>query len=458
MILSVGYLLRVYSECMLSGMSVCVLADGTEVRADSMTARPLLLGAMAALSAGAAAIHFAVTFQHFSEYSLYGVFFLALAWAQLVWPVVLIALPARRQSASWMPASWLPASWLPAWLWLGIVGNAGVLVIYFASRSVGLPFGPDAKTTEAWGGLDLVCAIEEILLVVIAAVVLARPGLLGRPVRLRGQMRSLAGLLAVPVVVIAATAAVMTPAWAGSEGPAGMASGSSSSSSAGSSGSGSSGSGSSGSMASSSASLQGGMGDMGSTNGQPDMQMYGNANPPTAAQVEAAATLVKQTDASLVRFENVNNAIAAGYTERLVTNGEEHLLCQNCPPAYAGLNPQDPGSLVYAINVKGHAPILLGAMYLMGDGNGPQVGGGLTRWHSHLEVCQGGKVIIAGFGLALPDTCDQSTWKDKYTTQMLHVWVVPYPGGVFSDDLSTAATTAAAQAALAETKPGQLAP
>jgi hypothetical protein len=114
---------------------------------------------------------------------------------------------------------------------------------------------------------------------------------------------------------------------------------------------------------------------------------------------------------------------------------------------------------VYATNVKGHAPILLGAMYMMGDvgENGPQVGGGLTRWHSHLEVCQGGKVIIAGFGIALRP-CDPSTWQNKYTPQMLHVWVVPYSGGVFSDDLSTAATTAAAKAALAETRPGQLSP
>ena len=414
---------------------------------------------MAALSAGAAAIHFAVMFEHFSEYYLYGVFFLVLAWAQLVWPVVLISLP----SLTWAPAAArparFPAGWsrsglaplaarrLAAWLWLGIAGNAGVLVIYFSSRSIGLPFGPDTKTAEGWGGLDLVCAIEEILLVVIAAAVLARPGLLARPVRLRSKARSLASLLAAPVVVIAATTAVMTPAWAGSEGPAGMAG----------MASGSSGS-SSGSMAGSSDSLQGGMGDMGSTNGLPDMKMYGIANPPTAAQVEAAANLVKETDASLVRFENVNNAIAAGYTERLATNGEEHLLCQNCSSAFEGLNPQDPSSLVYAINVKGHAPILLGAMYLMGDGNGPQVGGGLTRWHSHLEVCQGGRIIIAGFGLALPGQCDPSTWKDQYTTQMLHVWVVPYPGGVFSDDLSTAATTAAAQAALAETKTGQLAP
>jgi hypothetical protein len=212
------------------------------------------------------------------------------------------------------------------------------------------------------------------------------------------------------------------------------------------------------SMTDSSGALQGGMGDMGSTGGQPDMQMYGDTNAPTAAQVEAAANLIKQTDASLARFENVNNAIAAGFTYRLATNGEEHLLYDGGNPAYQGLNPQDPSSLVYAINVKGHPPILLGAMYLMPDGvNGPQIGGGLTRWHSHLEVCEGGQIIVAGFNVALRGSCDPSTWQDRYTTQMLHVWVVPYPGGVFSDDLSSAATTAAAQAALAETRPGQLA-
>jgi hypothetical protein len=415
---------------------------------------------MAAASTGAAAIHFAVMFDHFSQYTRYGVFFLVLAWAQLVWPVVLIALPfltwapARARPARF-PAGWsrsgltpLAGRRLAAWLWLGIAGNAGVLVIYFSSRSIGLPLGPDTKSVEAWGGLDLVCAVEEILLVVIAAAVLARPLLLGRPVRFRSQARSLASLLAAPVVVIAATSAVMTPAWAGSEGAAGMASGSSGSSS----------SSSSSSMGGSSDSLQGGMGDMGSTDGQPDMRMYGATNAPTSVQVEAAANLIKQTDASLVRFENVNNAIAAGFTYRLATNGEEHLLYAGNNPAYQGLNPQDPSSLVYAINVKGHAPILLGAMYLMPRGvNGPQVGGGLTRWHSHLQVCQGGQEIIAGFGIA-KGPCNPSTWKDRYTTQMLHVWVVPYSGGVFSDDLSTAATTAAAHAALAQTKPGQLAP
>ncbi len=126
-------------------------------------------------------------------------YFLVLSWAQLVWPVVLIALPFL----SWAPSRARPARFPPGWpvsgltplaarrvavwLWLGLAGNAVVLVIYFSSRSIGLPIGPDTKTVETWGGLDLVCSIEEILLVVIAAAILARPGLLERPVRFRGQ-------------------------------------------------------------------------------------------------------------------------------------------------------------------------------------------------------------------------------------------------------------------------------
>ena len=177
--------------------------------------------------------------------------------------------------------------------------------------------------------------------------------------------------------------------------------------------------------------------------------MYGSSAAPTAAQVTAAARLVQQTDTTLRRYANVQAAFAAGYTYVLKTNGEEHLLYDGPNPAYQGLNPQDPSSLVYAINVPHHAPILLGAMYIMGDQqNGPQVGGGLTRWHSHLVTCVGGQQTIAGFGVQLRGGCNPGTWQDRYTSQMLHVWVVPYPGGVFSDDLSAAATSSAVQAVL----------
>ena len=388
-----------------------------KLRVMPATARPYVLGALASLSAAAAAIHFAVVFEHFRDYLLYGVFFLVLAWAQLIWPAVLLWRPSRL------------------WLWLGLAGNAAVLAVYVASRTVGLPFGPDLHHPEQVGGLDVMSCVLEFALVIGCAALLWRPSLADRPVRRRGGVAAAAALLAVPVLVIAATAAVMTPGWAGPEGPAGMASGSGMAASSGSG------------MAASSASAAG-MGDMGSTDGLPDMRMYGETAPPTASQVLAAGQLIKATDATLARYQNVQAAFAAGYTYVLRTNGEEHLLYAG--PAYAGLNPQHPSSLVYAINVPHHAPILLGAMYIQnGDTNGPQVGGSLTRWHSHLVVCQNGKPTVAGFGVQLRGSCNPATWHDTYTSQMLHVWVVPYPGGVFSDDLSQAATNSAVQAVLA---------
>jgi hypothetical protein len=397
-------------------MSTSVLPS-KEVRTGPDTVRPYILGALAALSVGAAAIHFAVVFEHFVEYTLYGAFFLVISWAQLIWPAVLLWRPSRL------------------WLWLGIAGNAIIIAVYVASRTVGLPFGPDLHNTESVGALDVVSCALEFLLIVGCAALLWRPSLADRPAARRGAVARVSALVAVPAAVIAATTAVMTPGWAGPEGPAGMASGTSSGMSS----------------QSSSSTVNSGMGDMGTTDGQPDMQMYGSTAPPTAAQVLAAAQLIKETDASLKRYTNVQAAFAAGYTYVLKTNGEEHLLYDGDDPGYQGLNPQDPSSLVYAINVPNHAPILLGAMYIMGDQqNGPQIGGGLTRWHSHLVTCVSGRQIIAGFGVQLRDGCDPATWQDRYTAQMLHVWVVPYPGGVFSDDLSAVATTTAVQAVLAE--------
>ena len=390
-------------------MSAPVLTDES-VRATPGTARPYLLGGLAALSVGAAAIHFAVIFEHFDEYVLYGAFFLVLSWAQMIWAAVVLWRPSRP------------------WLWLGIAGNALVIAVYVASRTVGLPIGPDVNHPEPFGALDVVSIVLEAALIAGCAALLWRPSLADRPVRRHGRFAAAAGLVAVPALVVAATAAVMTPGWAGPEGPAGMASGSPASPA--------------------SAAVQG-MGDMGTTAGLPDMRMYGSTAPPTAAQVIAAGQLIKETGASLARYRNVQAAFAAGYTYVLRTNGEEHLLYDGPNPAYAGLNPQHPSSLVYAINVPHHAPILLGAMYIEdGHVNGPQIGGSLTRWHSHLVVCDGGRPTIAGFGVQLRGSCNPSAWTDRYTAQMLHVWVVPYPGGPFSDDLSRAATNAAVQAVL----------
>ena len=295
-----------------------------------------------------------------------------------------------------------------------------------------MPFGPDKGHPEVYGALDVVSIILEVALIAGCAALLWRPSLADRPVRRRTGIAAIASMAAIPAAVIAATTAVMTPGWAGPEGPAGMTARMTS-------------------LSAAAPGAQPGMGDMGTTDGLPDMRMYGSTAPATAAQVIAAGQLIKATDASLVRYKNVQAAFAAGYTYVLKTNGEEHLLYNGNNPAYAGLNPQHPSSLVYAINVPHHAPILLGAMYIENDRvNGPQVGGGLTRWHSHLTVCENGKPTIAGFGVQLRGTCNPATWRDQYTGQMLHVWVVPYPGGPFSDDLSRAATDAAVRAVLSK--------
>jgi hypothetical protein len=399
---------------------------GDDASAEPGSMRPYLLGGLAALSAGAAAIHFAVVFEHFAEYVLYGAFFLVISWAQLIWPIVLLWRASRL------------------WLWLGIAGNAIVIAVYVASRTVGLPFGPDLHHPESVGALDVVSCVLEFGVIAGCAALLWRPALADRPVAARGAVFRMAALLAVPVAVIAATTAAMTPGWAGPEGPAGMASGNMSAST-----------------------LNSGMANMGSTDGRPDMVLYGSTAAPTAGQVLAAAQLVRETDTSLQRYANVQAAFAAGYTSVIKTNGEEHLFYSGTNPSYQGLNPQDPSSLVYAINVPNHAPILLGAMYVMGGPqNGPQIGGGLTRWHSHLVICVNGHRAIAGFGIqvgqiqaaghgnyrevSIRDSCNPARWQDRYTAQMLHVWVVPYAGGVFSDDLSVAATNAAVRAVLAK--------
>ena len=394
----------------MPGMSAPVLTD-EEVRAPAATARPYILGGLASLSAGAAAIHFAVIFEHFTEYALYGVFFLVISWAQLIWAAIVLWRPSRL------------------WLWLGVAGNAVVVAVYVASRTAGLPIGPDVGNPEPVGGLDVVSVVLEVALIAGCVALLWRPSLTARPVRRFGTLGTAASLAAVPAFVVAVTAAVMTPALAGPEGPTGMAS----------------------KLGTPVAPGLQGMGDMGTTAGLPDMKMYGSTAPPTAAQVIAAGQLIKQTGASLARYRSVQAAFAAGYTYVLRTNGEEHLLYDGGNPAYAGLNPQHPSSLVYAINVPHHAPILLGAMYIEdGPTNGPQVGGSLTRWHAHLVVCDGGKPTVAGFGVQLRGFCDPATWHDRYTEQMLHVWVVPYPGGPFSDDLSAAATSAAVRAVLGQ--------
>ena len=142
--------------------------------------------AVAVASAGAATIHFAVIDQHFAEYWLFGVFFVAVALAQLGWVVAVVSNPTRTVYV------------------VGALGNALIAVTWVISRTTGLPFGPGAGEPEPVGVADVVSTAFE-LAVVVGTVLL----LLGLGVRRSWDVRFVR-----PVVAIAAIA-ITTLALAG---------------------------------------------------------------------------------------------------------------------------------------------------------------------------------------------------------------------------------------------------
>jgi FtsP/CotA-like multicopper oxidase with cupredoxin domain len=126
------------------------------------------------LTLGAALIHLAVAPAHLREYAPFGIFFLAVGSAQIVLAVELIARPTRRLTLAMAIAT------------LACVG------LWFASRTVGLPFGPTPGIPEGVGLTDTVCTILEIISSLLFASLAAWPA--------RRQMRRLlfVGLATLP--------------------------------------------------------------------------------------------------------------------------------------------------------------------------------------------------------------------------------------------------------------------
>ena len=92
-----------------------------------------------------------------------------------------------------------------------VVVSAGPLLVWLYSRTLGLPFGPDAGIAEAVGIPDVVCCALEIGTLIAAVMLLRRPGWLARRPPASAHVRGLA-----VVAVIAVTAlglAAVAPSW-----------------------------------------------------------------------------------------------------------------------------------------------------------------------------------------------------------------------------------------------------
>jgi hypothetical protein len=154
---------------------------------------------------------------------------------------------------------------------------------------------------------------------------------------------------------------------------------------------------------------------------------------PTPAQSAAANKLVADTKRGLARFADLPDALAAGYAPH--HHGLEAIK-HYFNPAFVTdgrvLDPTRPEGLMYAFTDRG--PVLVAAVYLMNraDQPGKAVGGCLTVWHTHDNLCSTDPARGTITGLHRPGgPCPpgQVPWA---APPMLHSWVIDVPGGPFA--------------------------
>jgi hypothetical protein len=137
-----------------------------------------------ALSLLAAAIHVRVAPEHFEQWTGYGAFFVVCALAEVAYLWLLV----RR-----------PQNWV---LQVGIWGSLATMLVYFVSRTAGVPLGPDSGAVEAVDGLGLTATAAEAALVLLLCSLL--------PGGARGWTLNALALVGV-ALWIAALTGVLTP-------------------------------------------------------------------------------------------------------------------------------------------------------------------------------------------------------------------------------------------------------
>jgi hypothetical protein len=163
----------------------------------------------------------------------------------------------------------------------------------------------------------------------------------------------------------------------------------------------------------------------------------------TAEQLQAAARLVAQTRAAVAQYGDQRVAVRAGYQPMEPPGGEiVHFVNRAYFTDADILKPDHVQSLIYYNGANG--PVLIGAMYIMPKLGmpGPQIGGPLTNWHHHDNLCfdNTSHVVVAFVGDPFFDQADKSHAcprgsSKKLTPEMLHVWLVDNPNGPFDSDM-----------------------
>ena len=136
-------------------------AEGPAVRsaqdagaAAAYTETETILALVAALALVGALIHAGAAVDHWAEYHLYTFVFSGLAALQVCWALLILRGASRRVLA------------------LGCVMQLGIVGLWLASRTVGVPLAPRAWTPEEIGIADLSETLGELMTVLAVASVL----------------------------------------------------------------------------------------------------------------------------------------------------------------------------------------------------------------------------------------------------------------------------------------------
>lgn len=385
--------------------------------------------ALALLSAGAAALHFAFAPEHLDEDWLHGGFFMVVGWLQLVWALAMWTRPSPRL------------------LRLGVL-NSAVIAVWVVSRTVGVPIGQGAGEAEDVAFPDVLATVLEAMIVLGSLTLLVRPS--RGPAS--GRSRTLLPLLTA-VAVFAATTAALTPTFASGHGHGTepMAAGHDHGGAAGGGGD--------------AAGDESASGPVGDGHGHPHGEENGNIgvqNPDQAAELQPDRPLDEATRAVLaqqltaareaaLRYPTLADAEAAGMFpagEFTPGAGAHYMSPGGAAKSFLGGGTFDPASpATWLYDGMSDTSKVVGLMWIDGSEAAPDgFAGPNDHWHRHFNTCiRSGTNGVAGIEVPFAadrdvtqEMCDgvNGTFMEK-TVWMVHAWVVPSwesPNGVFSHD------------------------
>lgn len=171
---------------------------------------------------------------------------------------------------------------------------------------------------------------------------------------------------------------------------------------------------------------------------------HATASGVTGAQLQAALQLIDATKAAVAKYSDRQAAVNAGY-KPMEPEGLAIMHYVNATYFTDAdiLRPDHVQSLIYYNST--HGPVLIGAMYIMPNlaTPGPEIGGSLTVWHKHDNLCfdRTTGVIVAFAHDSSGNTTDKSGAcpagsSNRSTPEMLHVWLIENPDGPFGSDMA----------------------